>query len=169
MMFEIGVADAYGACFEGADRGFVNRNNDLHYETHPRKLRKRPEDYNPSLVPKGGYTDDTQMSIAVAEAVLEDGPWEEESLADRFVEAFRRDPRRGYTPYWYGLRSAPGPGTTALGHSRRCQHSDQHSGSLEDRDRRPRGVLPRVNFCRNHAHGRLAGRGCYRMAWVAAG
>lgn len=103
MMFEIAVGDAYGACFEGADRGFVNRNNDLHYETHPRKLRKRPEDYNPSLVPKGGYTDDTQMSIAVAEAMLEDGPWEEESLADRFVEAFRRDPRRGYTPYFLNV------------------------------------------------------------------
>ena len=103
MLYEIGIADSYGACFEAAPRGFVNRNNDLYYEVHPRKLRKRPDDYNPSLVPAGAYTDDTQMSIAVAEAMLSDKEWTDELLADYFVEAFRRDERRGYTPYFLGV------------------------------------------------------------------
>jgi ADP-ribosylglycohydrolase len=101
MMLEIGVGDAYGGCFEGCDRQFVERNNDLLYTDHPRKLRKRPEDYQPSLVPPGAYTDDTQMAIAVAEAMLDPNEtWTKESLADRFVEVFQRDQRRGYTPYF---------------------------------------------------------------------
>lgn len=101
MMLEIAVGDAYGACFEGCDRKFVERNNDLTYTNHPRKLRKHPEEYQPSLVPPGGYTDDTQMAIAIAEAMLDDDePWDKVSLADRFVEVFHRDERRGYTPYF---------------------------------------------------------------------
>ena len=36
------------------------------------------------------------MSVAVAEAVLEDLKWGREYLADKFVEAFRRDERKGY-------------------------------------------------------------------------
>jgi ADP-ribosylglycohydrolase len=104
-MFEIGVGDAYGACFEGVkDNKWVNRNNDLTYSNHPRKLRKRPEDYQPSLVPPGGYTDDTQMAIAIAEAMLDDNePWTKFSLADRFLETFHRDQRRGYTTYFLNV------------------------------------------------------------------
>ena len=103
MMLEIAIGDAYGACFEGAVPTFVERNNeadDMTYTNHPRKLRKRPEDYNPSLVPTGGYTDDTQMAIAIAEAMIGDDDWTKESLADRFVHCFHRDERRGYTPYF---------------------------------------------------------------------
>lgn len=102
-MLEIAIGDAYGACFEGAVPIFVQRNNeadDMTYTNHPRKLRKRPEDYNPSLVPTGGYTDDTQMAIAIAEAMIDDDDWTKESLADRFVHCFHRDERRGYTPYF---------------------------------------------------------------------
>lgn len=104
MMLEIGVGDAYGACFEGTEKKFVLENNDpvdMTYTNHPRKLRKNPESYAPSLVPPGGYTDDTQMALAIAEAMLDpDEPWTKESLADRFVEVFSRDERRGYTPYF---------------------------------------------------------------------
>lgn len=107
MLLEIGLGDAYGACFEAADERFVKRNNeldDMTYTNHPRKLRKRPEDYNPSIVKNGSYTDDTQMSLAVAEAMLDDNePWTKESLADRFVEVFQRDQRRGYTTYFLNV------------------------------------------------------------------
>lgn len=100
-MLEIGVGDAYGSCFEMTDRGHTDRNNDLTYSNHPRKMRDRPEDYQPSLVPPGSYTDDTQMAIAVCEAMLDpNDPWTKESLADRFVDAFHRNQRRGYTPYF---------------------------------------------------------------------
>lgn len=107
MLLDIGLGDAYGACFEGADRSFVERNNereDMTYTNHPRKLRKRPNDYNPGLVPPGGYTDDTQMSLAIAEAMLDENePWTKESIADRFVEVFHRDERRGYTTYFLNV------------------------------------------------------------------
>lgn len=104
MLYEIAVGDAYGACFEGCDKDFVDRNNDLLYTNHPRKLRKKPEDYQPALVQPGCYTDDTQMALAVAEAMLDDNePWTKESLADRFVEVFQRDERRGYTTYFLNV------------------------------------------------------------------
>lgn len=42
----------------------------------------------------GTYTDDTQMMIALAEAVIEDAPLDPERLARRFLDRF--DPARGY-------------------------------------------------------------------------
>ena len=101
MLLEIGIGDAYGAGREATDRKWVEANNDLEYVNHPRKLRKNPESYQPSLVGPGCYTDDTQMALAIAEAMLDDeDPWTKESLADRFLEVFKRDERRGYTPYF---------------------------------------------------------------------
>ena len=58
------MGDAYGAGFEYADREVVVRDNDLsRYVNRPRHR----------LAP-GRYTDDTQMSIAIAEAIVEDLP-----------------------------------------------------------------------------------------------
>jgi ADP-ribosyl-[dinitrogen reductase] hydrolase len=45
----------------------------------------------------GMYTDDTQMSIAVAEQLLSGEPATELSFAERFVRAFVRDKREGYS------------------------------------------------------------------------
>ena len=46
----------------------------------------------------GRYTDDTQMSIAIAEALIAGGEWTPSVLADHFVNSFKRDPRPGYAP-----------------------------------------------------------------------
>lgn len=87
MLVEIGVGDAYGACFEGMGTELIlEEHNNLEYHN-----------LLPALVKSGCYTDDTQMTLAIAEAVLEDGPWTKEGLADRFVQCFHRDERRGYT------------------------------------------------------------------------
>lgn len=87
MLVELGVADSYGACFEGTGtQNLIETKNNLQYNSDL-----------PSLVKVGCYTDDTQMTLAIAEAVLEDGPWTKEGLANRFVEVFQRDQRRGYT------------------------------------------------------------------------
>ena len=51
----------------------------------------------------GCYTDDTQMSLAVAEAIVADEPWTPETLAQRFVTAFKRDPREGYPGGFYAF------------------------------------------------------------------
>jgi ADP-ribosyl-[dinitrogen reductase] hydrolase len=95
MLIELAVGDAYGAGFEYVKPPVVARGNDLsRYVQHPRhKLRP------------GCYTDDTQMSLAIAELVAA-GPgtsWTREVLADKFVEVFRRDPREGYSQRFYGL------------------------------------------------------------------
>src|SRR5690348_9192118 len=85
MLVEIGVGDAYGAGFEYASPAVVRQRNDLSGYFR----RRRPVDV-------GTYTDDTQMSIAVAELIASDAPWTRETIADKFVEVFKRDPRRGY-------------------------------------------------------------------------
>src|SRR5689334_2267778 len=86
MLVELAIGDAYGAGFEYAPADVVARHNDLSgYVRHPKHA-----------IPPGSYTDDTQMSIAVAEAVVAGEPWTREALAERFVAAFKRDPREGY-------------------------------------------------------------------------
>jgi poly(ADP-ribose) glycohydrolase ARH3 len=79
------VADAVAAPFEGIPSDVVYR------EFGPiRNILANP--------PQGvlTYTDDTQMTIAVAEALIADGEIREETLAARFAENY--DPGRGYGP-----------------------------------------------------------------------
>ncbi len=90
MLLELAIGDAYGAGFEYATEN-VARFNDLSgYQKHPRHATLA-----------GFYTDDTQMSLAVAEAIVSHKPWTRELLADAFVQAFRRDPREGYAGRFY--------------------------------------------------------------------
>ena len=98
MLVELAVGDAYGAGLEYAPPEFVAEHNTLAgYVQNPR---------HPELVP-GRYTDDTQMTLAVAEALLavelHGEAWTPALLADRFVDAYRRDPHPGTR----GARSAP--------------------------------------------------------------
>src|SRR3954471_12563044 len=93
MLVELAIGDAYGAGFEYADEQLVREQNDLsRYIQHPRHGIK-----------PGCYTDDTQMSVAVAEAIVADEPWTPQNLASRFVAAFKRDPREGYAGSFYGF------------------------------------------------------------------
>ena len=87
MILELAIGDAYGAGFEYVrDRRFIKNNNDLSsYIKHPRHNRK-----------KGVYTDDAQMSIAIAELILEEDKWTPELIASKFLEVFHRDKRGGY-------------------------------------------------------------------------
>jgi ADP-ribosyl-[dinitrogen reductase] hydrolase len=91
MLVELAIGDAYGAGFEYADRLFVRQYNDLSgYVKHPRHALK-----------PGCYTDDTQMSLAIAELIIYDLPWNPETIAEKFVEVFKRDPRQGYSNRFY--------------------------------------------------------------------
>jgi ADP-ribosyl-[dinitrogen reductase] hydrolase len=93
MLLEIAVGDAYGAGFEYAHRDFVKAHNDLSgYVRHPRHG-----------ISPGCYTDDTQMSMALAEVIVEGLEWTPLNIASRFVEAFKRDPREGYAGGFYHL------------------------------------------------------------------
>src|SRR5262249_19516511 len=78
MLVEIAIGDAYGAGFEYASERLVRERNDLSaYIQHPKH----------SLKP-GSYTDDTQMSIAVALAIVSGERWTPALLARWFVTAF---------------------------------------------------------------------------------
>lgn len=72
------AGDALGMPFEGAAPGAI-----------PAELEMVE-----SRLGRGTYTDDTEMMIVLAEALIEDGSVKPESLARRFLE--RHDPQRGY-------------------------------------------------------------------------
>lgn len=87
MIIEAAIGDAYGAGFEFKDLSFITENNILkQYFSHG----LYSEIYRQ-------YTDDTQMAVAIAELLLEDEEWTPEKVADKFVEVFHRDKRRGYS------------------------------------------------------------------------
>jgi ADP-ribosyl-[dinitrogen reductase] hydrolase len=93
MLLELAIGDAYGAGFEFVDEKTIELHNNLNgYLKHPH------HDIQP-----GCYTDDTQMSLAVAEAIISQEPWTPELLADKFVAAFGRDRRVGYASKFYNF------------------------------------------------------------------
>jgi ADP-ribosylglycohydrolase len=95
MLFEIAIGDAYGAGFEFCPREKIVRCNDgLHYECHEKGI------------PAGRYTDDTQMSIAVAELLLREEEPDGDAFADAFLATYRRDPRPGYSSHFAALLDA---------------------------------------------------------------
>jgi ADP-ribosylglycohydrolase len=100
MLLELAIGDAYGAGFEYAPDSLIRQHNTArYYIQHPRH-GMRP----------GSYTDDTQMSLAVAEALVSGEAWTPHNLARRFVEAFKRDPREGYAGGFYQfLQAVTGP------------------------------------------------------------
>jgi len=93
-MLELAIGDAYGAGFEYVrERKFITENNNLHYYVkHPRHTHK-----------PGTYTDDAQMSIAIAELILESPVWKPEIIAGKFVDCFHRDKRPGYAGGFYAF------------------------------------------------------------------
>jgi ADP-ribosylglycohydrolase len=60
------------------------------------------------------YTDDTQMAIAISELLLEEDNWNEIKVADKFVEVFHRDKRRGYSDRVYNALDASKNGSDFL-------------------------------------------------------
>lgn len=91
MIVEGAIGDAYGAGFEFAEREkIVLKNTISKYETHP--LFEEIQ---------GRYTDDTQMSIAIVELLIGQEEWTPLNVANKFVEVFKRDPRRGYAKRFY--------------------------------------------------------------------
>ena len=85
MLIEIAIGDAYGAGSEFRDLSDLRQYNTLQrYIEHPLGVKA------------GCYTDDTQMSIAVAEVLLNEEALNAESFSDSFVRCYKRDPRPGY-------------------------------------------------------------------------
>jgi ADP-ribosylglycohydrolase len=90
MLLEIAVGDALGAGYEVNDPAIeLHRDNLLHgYVQHPKHTGIKP----------GMYTDDTQMSIGTAEAIVSGEPWVPETIVRHWLAAFHRDPGGRYAP-----------------------------------------------------------------------
>lgn len=86
MLVELAIGDAYGAQFEFADPDLVEKHNQLEY------VRVRED-----AVPLGHYTDDTQQTMAIAELLIEKIAWTPENIAQKLVDVYHRDPRKGYS------------------------------------------------------------------------
>ncbi|MBI3229892.1 MAG: ADP-ribosylglycohydrolase family protein [Burkholderiales bacterium] len=85
MLLEIAIGDAYGAGFEfGPTEKIRQHNHATHYQVHELGIAA------------GNYTDDTQMSIAVAEVLLASTTHDSDAYAAAFVRCYQRDPRLGY-------------------------------------------------------------------------
>ena len=103
-MIELAIGDAYGAAFEYVKPEHIRTFHTLAgYARHPRH----------GLVP-GSYTDDTQMSVALAEVLLDEPSWNRQAFAERFVCAFKRDPRDGYARGFQKLLEGIADGTSFL-------------------------------------------------------
>lgn len=87
MLLEVAVADAYGEGFKYAD-AMVDHHNDLSAHVQPPRH---------SGIQPGTYTDDTQMTLAVADFIASGQAWTPAAIAEQFVRADDRDPRDGYS------------------------------------------------------------------------
>lgn len=130
MLLELAIGDAYGAGFEYADVEVYRERNDLRGYVRHRRHKNVP----------GTYTDDTQMSLAVAEAIVEGRPWNKGELAEKFVEAFKRDPRKGYASSFYEFLCGVEDGTDFLERIR--PYSDKSGAAMRAT---PVGVFPTVS------------------------
>lgn len=130
LLSTIAQADAYAFSFEYAPVDFVWANNTL---TNYVKHHKHP------IVP-GCYSDDTQMSLAVAEVLCGPGPFTRESFADAFVQCFKRDPRAGYARGFHQFLTDVADGNELLAKIK--PFSDKSGGAMRAL---PCGILPDVN------------------------
>lgn len=137
MLVELAVGDAYGAGFEYADPKLVAEHNTVQaYIQHPTHLGVRP----------GAYTDDTQMTLAIAELLISGEPWEPAQLAEYFVRAYHRDPRDGYATRFQQFLDTVHTGADLL---RRIDPASDKSGSAMRAG--PIGLLPTVDQVLHYA------------------
>lgn len=130
MLLELAIGDAYGAGFEYAGPELIKKHNNLSgYVKHPRHA------FDP-----GRYTDDTQMSLAIAEAIVSGESWTPQTLAERFVQAFKRDPREGYAGSFYNFLQETQDGAQFLAKIR--PHSDKSGAAMRAC---PIGVFPSIS------------------------
>lgn len=104
MLVELAIGDAYGAGFEYANEMVACCNDLSRYVQHPMHKEILP----------GMYTDDTQMSIAIAELIVSGVEWTPINIADKFVECFKRDEHTGYAGRFYHFLKATHSGADFL-------------------------------------------------------
>ena len=133
MLVELAIGDAYGAAFEFD--GLQIAENDL------------KDYYQHSLyqLGKGRYTDDTQMTIAVGEALVDGRPYTKELFAEYFLKCFKRDERVGYASGFYGFLQSC---NTTEDFLKGIKNNSQRNGAAMRSC--PVGYLPTVEIGRAH-------------------
>ena len=119
MLLAVAIGDAYGAGFEFIPHETLHAGNDgLAYRQNVRWRDVRP----------GNYTDDTCLTVALAEFLVSNTPWTHANLADAFYNAYARDPRPGFAPGFRGILSSISSGREFL--ERILPHSDASGSAM---------------------------------------
>jgi ADP-ribosyl-[dinitrogen reductase] hydrolase len=129
LLLNTAIGDAYGAGFEYASAGHVLANNTLAGYVRNEKH---------SLVP-GHYTDDTQMALAIAEAIIWGAPMTRGFLAEIFVTSFKRDVREGYARGFFAFLNEVSTGREFL--AKMKPNSDKSGGAMRAV---PLGIYPTI-------------------------
>lgn len=132
MLLRIAQADAYACAVE-----YIARSK--HEALFAEALRFERYLERPELkdVEIGRYSDDTQMSIAVAEALIEHPNPNVLRFGDKFIECYKRDPRGGYSDRVKNALVTAGTGVALL--MRGDADSDFNGAAMRAV---PIGVLP---------------------------
>lgn len=134
MLIEVMIGDSYGAAFEFKS-SMLQYNDGKKYYNHPTHMTS---DGSGNSLRAGQYTDDTQMSLAVAETILTKD-FSKENFAKHFVEAFKRDPRKGYASRFYAFLMSVSDGKDFLYRIR--PNSDKNGSAMRAC---PIGFLPKI-------------------------
>ena len=130
VLLRIAQADAYALAVE-----FVGPE---HVDLVDRALQVDRFRANPRYdYPAARYSDDTQMSIAVAEVVIT-GDLDTPAFADAFVRCYRRDPRNAYSKGMRDLLDASPTGAALLAQARQRPGSNRNGAAMRSV---PIGVL----------------------------
>lgn len=98
LLVAIAIGDAYGRPFEFAPEDFRNACNDLSYYTYEDKNNFSIDGIKPEFEGAlGVYTDDTQMSLAIAEHMLFGDDISYPKYMRIFMQTYMRDIRGGYS------------------------------------------------------------------------
>jgi ADP-ribosyl-[dinitrogen reductase] hydrolase len=89
LLLDLAIGDAYGRPFEFATREYITAFNDGKYH-----LRDKEAITDPII---GKYTDDTQMTLGVAEHMLSGNPTTQVGFVREFLKVYKRDPHQGYS------------------------------------------------------------------------
>ena len=99
MLLRIAQADAYGMA-----REYVKTKDAPDHVAECLKLERYLRHPTYHKLPAGTYTDDTQMSIAVSEVLInKSGDATHEEWAEAFFQAFKRDQRDGYSRHFQAI------------------------------------------------------------------
>lgn len=129
------IGDSYGAGFEFKNAMLVYNDGKKYYD-HPTHMAS---DRSGNSLKAGMYTDDTQMSIAVAETLLGDD-FSKEAFAENFVKCFKRDPRKGYASGFYHFLMEQTDGASFIKNIK--PHSEKNGAAMRSV---PLGLLPNVS------------------------